>query len=183
MILDVSVAGQTVLFLKSMLLGACLMLLYDAFRILRMAAPMPAWAVLVQDIVFFAACAVATFLFLVSANDGEVRLFTLLGEALGALLCALTVSQVVMACSKAIHAAVRAVLRFVWKVFLRPVYLLLRMIAGLIVRVSGFFGGLAKKSLRRAEYGLKRRRILLYNLIKHRAPKGAGDKKPDDAGN
>lgn len=109
MVLGVHVAAQTLLFLKSMLLGACLMLLYDLFRILRLAVKTPAAVILAEDLLFFALCALANMLFLISANFGEIRFFALLGEALGALLCALTLSRLVMACSKAVIGFVRAI--------------------------------------------------------------------------
>ena len=168
MVPSVHAAAQTLLFLRSMLLGACLMLVYDALRILRMAAPSPGWLVFLEDVGFFAACAVTTFGFLVSANYGEIRAFALLGEALGALLCALTLSQLLMACSRTIIAAVRAVWNVIFRLFLRPCYRVCRWIAGLIVGCVHGCGVKMKKSLHLANFGLKQRRFLLYNLIKSR---------------
>lgn len=186
--MGISVAAQTLLFFKSMCLGACLMLLYDGFRILRLAVKTPAALILLEDILFFAACAVASFLFLISANFGEIRLFALLGELLGAILCALTLSRVVMACSKAIIRLVRAVFRLVMRIFFLPVYRVIRWLAGLVVKIGGFFGRTAKKSLHKANYGLKRRRIMLYNLFmserrKKKKPKQSkGKDKAKDEG-
>ena len=165
MVLGVSVAAQTLLFLKSILLGACLMLLYDGFRILRLAVKTPAAIVLVEDILFFLICALATMLFLISANFGEIRFFALLGEGMGALLCALTLSRMVMACSKAIIGFVRAVFRVVFRLFFRPVYRIIHSLALQFVRFTGFLGAWTQKSCRKANYGLKSRRVLLYNLI------------------
>ena len=165
MVTGIHVAAQTLLFLKSILLGACLMLLYDLFRILRLAVKTPAALVLLEDILFFAACALMTMLFLISANFGEIRFFALLGEGLGALLYALTLSRLVMACSKAVIRFVRAVFRIVFRLFLRPVYRIIHWFALKIVQLMDFFAAGLKKSFRKANYGLKRRRILLYNLI------------------
>ena len=153
MVPGVYLAAQTLLFLKSILLGACLMLLYDLFRILRLAVKTPAALVLLEDILFF------------SANFGEIRFFALLGEGLGALLYALTLSRLVMACSKAVIRFVRAVFRIVFRLFLRPVYRIIHWFALKIVQLMDFFAAGLKKSFRKANYGLKRRRILLYNLI------------------
>lgn len=163
--IGVNIAAQTLLFCKSIALGACLMLLYDVFRILRLAVRTPPAVVLVQDLIYFTVCAVASFLFLVSANYGEVRVFALLGEAIGALLCFLSVSQVLMACSRAIIGLIEKLIRLIWIIFLRPVYLLIRWISRLIVKIADGLGLIAKKSLHKANYSLKRRRIMLYNLI------------------
>lgn len=165
MVLGVHVAAQTLLFLKSMLLGACLMLLYDLFRILRLAVKTPAAVILAEDLLFFALCALANMLFLISANFGEIRFFALLGEALGALLCALTLSRLVMACSKAVIGFVRAIFRLIYRLLLRPAYRIVHWAALKMVQTSDFFANLLKKSLRKTNYSLKRRRILLYNLV------------------
>lgn len=165
MVLGVHVAAQTLLFLKSILLGVCLMLLYDVFRILRLAVKTPAALILAEDILFFAVCAVMTMLFLVSANFGEIRFFALLGEGLGAVLCALTLSRLVMACSKAIIRFVRGVFRLVFRLFLRPVYRIVHWFSLKFVQLMDFLTAGMKKSFRKANYSLKRRRILLYNLI------------------
>jgi len=158
-----------------MLLGACLMLAYDVLRIVRLAAPSPGWLVFLEDVGYFAACAVTTFGFLVSANYGEIRGFVLLGEGLGALLCAMTLSRVLMACSRTIIAVVRAVWRVIFRIFLRPCYRVCRWVAGGIVRCVNGCGIKVKKSLHLAHFGLKQRRILLYNLIKS----GRGDPPAD----
>lgn len=173
MVMSVNITAQTLLFLRSMLLGACLMLLYDALRILRLACSTPAWLVFLEDIAYCAVCAAATFAFLVSASYGEIRLFTLLGEALGAVLCALTLSRVLMACSRTIIGIIRRILRLLWcivrKIFLRPVIAVCRWIADGIVNSLYFCSVSAKKTLKRANFGLKRKRFLLYNLmVKHR---------------
>ena len=132
------------------------------------AAAPPGWLVFLEDVGYFAACAVTTFGFLVSANYGEIRAFALLGEALGALLCALTLSQLLMACSRTIIAAVRAVWNVIFRLFLRPCYRVCRWMAGIIVGCVHGCGVKVKKSFHLANFGLKQRRILLYNLIKSR---------------
>ena len=74
------------------------MLLYDLFRILRIAVYNPAPLVMAEDILFGGVCAVVTFLVRIAENHGEIRYFILLGELLGALLCYYTLSRVLMRC-------------------------------------------------------------------------------------
>ena len=163
--LEIRITVQTMLFLKSLLLGAGLMLLYDVFRILRLAFPAPAPVVFLQDLLYCGICAVSTFLFMVSANDGQVRIFILLGEILGMVFCAFTFSRVLMACSRVIVGLLHGTLRLLYRIVWRPIYDGVHWTSLQIMKVSNFFSSFGKKSLLRANYSLKRRRILLYNLF------------------
>ena len=176
--MEVNIAQQTLLFFWSILLGAGLMLLYDLFRILRIAVYNPAPLVMAEDILFWGVCAVVTVLFMIAENHGEIRYFILLGELLGALLCYYTLSRVLMACSKAIISLIRRIARVIYRLLLRPVYRVIHWVARLFIRIVGFFGALSKKTCHKANYALKRRRVMLYNLViserdKRRGKKGA----------
>ncbi len=112
---------QTRLFLWSLAAGAALMLLYDLFRILRLAFPAPPWAVFGQDVLFFAIAGVTTFLFLLYSNGGVLRFFVFLGELIGGTLYYCTVGALVYKAAGWIIRGVKAVLRFLWTYLLRPV--------------------------------------------------------------
>ena len=78
--MEITVAGQTWLFLLSVALGAALGVCYDVFRILRIAFRHPSLAVLLEDILFSLAAAGATFAFLLTTGNGQLRAFFLIGE-------------------------------------------------------------------------------------------------------
>ena len=78
--MEITVAGQTWLFLLSVALGAALGVCYDVFRILRIAFRHPSLAVLLEDILFSLAAAGATFAFLLTTGNGQLRAFFLIGS-------------------------------------------------------------------------------------------------------
>ena len=81
-----TIADQTRLFLLALGLGFLLGIVYDLFRVVRMAFTMRRVGVFIQDVLFFLTCAAATFLFLLAVNQGEIRGFIIAGEGLGFLI-------------------------------------------------------------------------------------------------
>jgi len=80
-------SAQGLLFLWAVLTGGSIGFLYDAFRILRKTMPLFAkYAVAAQDTVFWLAATGVMFWFLLHENFGEIRLFAVLGAALGVVL-------------------------------------------------------------------------------------------------
>lgn len=82
-----TIADQTRLFLLALGLGFLLGIVYDLFRVVRMAFTMRRVGVFIQDVLFFLTCAAATFLFLLAVNQGEtVGLSSLGGPGVSDLL-------------------------------------------------------------------------------------------------
>lgn len=161
--MGIHLADQTIVFLLSCAIGMLLGLLYDVFRISRVAVNTAAGVVLVEDVVYFLICAVVTFLFLLSANDGSVRFFLFLGEALGWILYYFTIGSLVMNVSRTIIAAVKAILRFVLRYILYPIWRLIYNIISLLCMPFVFLSRLFKKFSQKLKFRLKVRRVLLYN--------------------
>lgn len=161
--MGIHLADQTLAFLYASLLGAGLGLLYDAFRILRIAFPPGKGLIFAQDVVFFVLCALATFLFLLTTIDGVVRMFLLIGELIGAVLYHCTLGQLVMKVAQAIIDAVTAVIRFIIRYICMPVWRFLYGLVTLLLRPVRYFSLIMKKSLRRVKFRLKIRRMVLYN--------------------
>jgi len=159
-------ADQTLVFFQGMLVGAVLALLFDAFRISRIALPTPVWAVFVEDVVFFLVCAVVTFSLMLSVLDGQVRFFVLVGQGLGAALYSLTLGQLVMAVSKTIISIIKRILWFLFRWILLPVWKLFYHIVAFCLRPFYFIAGFAKKTMQRWKFRLKIRRLLVYNHFK-----------------
>ena len=65
-----TIADQTRLFLLALGLGFLLGIVYDLFRVVRMAFTMRRVGVFIQDVLFFLTCAAATFLFLSCRQSG-----------------------------------------------------------------------------------------------------------------
>lgn len=92
----ISAASQPSVFLAACLLGACLGLLYDVFRILRLAGGDGRGLVFFQDVLFALICLAVSTLYMLRAETGGVRLYVLAGEAVGAAAYELTLGMAVM---------------------------------------------------------------------------------------
>ncbi len=81
--MEITLAGQTTCFLYSCLFGACMSLLYDFFRALRVILHFGKIATFFEDIFYFFTLGVVTFGFVIVVNDGELRGYIFLGAFLG----------------------------------------------------------------------------------------------------
>ena len=160
----IEVNTQTVVFLQSLALGFALGLFYDVFRILRLAVRHSGAAVFLEDVLFFAFCAVVTFLFSLTAVSGHVRVFLVVGEFLGATLYYFSLGALVMRVSKVIIRFVKALLRLLYRIFIRPFVRLARFFARKGAKIGAKWGAKAKKVRATAQHGLKRQSVLVYNL-------------------
>ena len=73
-------AGQWELFLYAGLLGVLLGAYYDVFRIIRYLTAQGKRQTFFWDLFYFFSSGVATFLFLLAANQGQMRFYLLAGE-------------------------------------------------------------------------------------------------------
>ncbi len=164
----IAVNTQTIIFLQALLMGAVFGVIYDLFRIFRIAVPLPAGAVVAEDVIYFVFCSFMSFFLTMTVNFGQVRFFILLGELLGFLLYYLTLGTLVMKCAQRLIACIRWIFRALWKLLLRPVVLLIRWIGRKVGRLFGKLEKNAKKAVQKHRKHLQTRRILLYNYFKNR---------------
>ena len=163
--MGIHLAEQTAAFLYSLLVGAGLGLVYDVFRVTRVAVRTGKAVIFIEDIVFFCIAAAITFLFLMGASDGKVRIFLLIGEFIGATLYYFTIGQLVMKASTFITNMIKAFFRFIFSYLLLPIWRAVYFIISFILRPVRFLGKKLKKSLQRLKIHLKTKRILLYNYL------------------
>lgn len=185
--MGIYLADQTIIFLQSILVGALLGVFFDAFRISRIAIPTGRAVVFLEDVVFFALCAVITFALMLSAIEGQVRFFLLVGEVIGAVLYNLTLGRLVMAVSKTIIHIVKSILHFIVRCFFRPIWLFFYHLVGLLLCPVHIIANFVKKICLRLKFRLKIGRILLYNHItrpsakrKKRTGESGGDEKGEE---
>lgn len=93
---EISNLRQTAAFLYSILLGGMLCVAYDALRGIRTVFSSDFWAVLFEDLIYFTACAVAVFCFLLATTNGEIRFFVLVGIVLGFAALRITASNFIL---------------------------------------------------------------------------------------
>lgn len=156
--------------------GAALGVLYDVFRIIRVAMKpspgMPAalksvydvigdTVIFAEDILFSVSAALVVTVFLFHINDGQLRWFVLAGAGTGFTLYYVTIGHLVILCAEAIISFIRMIIRFVLSLTVIPAIKAVRFIWKLIVKSACYTerklytAVVMRRTLRRAERGFK----------------------------
>jgi len=90
---EVSNSLQLLNLLRSVVFGIIFCLFYDVLRSLRKVFNFSDFAVFFQDIAVSVILAITTFVFLLSITNGMLRMFVIVGMALGFLVSRLTISR------------------------------------------------------------------------------------------
>lgn len=162
-----TVAQETFIFLYSCLLGCGLALIYDVFRILRLAFPGGKAVVFIEDGVFIVIATLATFIFCVNFCNGYFRVFIAIGEILGFIIYYFTVGVLVFKAARSIIRGVKAVLRFLYRIFVKPVA---RFFKYIYTKTKELFKHISQKSPKgffASKFHLKRHGKMLYNKTNH----------------
>lgn len=104
-----SIAEQTRIFLLSCGTGFLLGSVYDIFRFLRLAFSIKKRAVFIFDISFSLLATFISFIFILTANKGEVRWYIIAGEIIGLVIYYFALGEVVLKLFKNIISSVKKV--------------------------------------------------------------------------
>lgn len=163
--MGISLADQTMDFLLSCGVGFVLGAFYEIFRFYRIVLRPGKVLVFFQDLFYWTACGVATFLFIFWANAGEIRGFLIVGELLGAVIYYCTLGWLMLQNARLIarilHRISMFLKKYVWTPLTKPFRLLWRAIR----KGTGKMGQTTKKVGISAKNRLKKHRALLYNLF------------------
>jgi spore cortex biosynthesis protein YabQ len=127
---------QAWLFLATVAAGAAVGVFYDFFRVLRRTAPHGRLAVQLEDLFFWIVVTVLVFYYMLHRNYGEIRVFTLLGTAVGAALYFATVSRYVVKASVAVVEYLKKVITAVVGIVLFPLKLLVVWLTPPVTKMS-----------------------------------------------
>lgn len=156
-IYSLSLAAQTKGFLFSLGFGFLMGAVYDMFRIIRIAISKGKKTQIFFDIVYCILLAFLTFIFFITINEGEIRIYLLLGEAIGFLAYGLSLGVIVVAFMETFIGWIKSGFKLIFK----PV-------KKLLVKIKGFLtkGNKRKKKLENKwKIHLKPNKHLLYNLF------------------
>ena len=158
-------SDQAIAFLWAVALGAALGVVYDWFRIGRILRQKWWLTVFLEDLLFSLIAAFATAFCFTLTHYGQVRLFLLIGEALGFIIYFNTVGVLVA-------KQARLTARF------------LRWIRGLLARLRRFLGKKMQKImnfLKKPFIFLKNRcRMLLYHALRRKRRLGKQDHRKNE---
>lgn len=150
---------ETILFFKACILGFVLGILFDAFRIFRMTVKCSNVFVFIQDIIYFALITFITFMFLLSYNDGKLRMFILVGELMGSVVYFFSLSIIILKSSKLIINTTKKIL----SIILRPFIKFFKFINSKINSLNSKIGIKTKKNKIFKKFSLKSMCKLVYN--------------------
>ena len=126
MYLDVS--NQGLQFIYSLLLGTGLGIIYEVFRILRIAFNFKNIAIFIQDLVYFFIISPIIFVFLLNTTYGKVRIYILVGTFLGFLLYYFTLGVFVRKISVLIIGFIKLCLEKICRYIFTPIFKFIQFI-------------------------------------------------------
>lgn len=147
----------------SVAVGICIGIVYDLFRIMRLASVNNKYAVVVQDVVFWCFAAIVSFLFGFVVNNGTFRFYFAVGEALGFAFYYFTFGAAVIKMSAAIVKGLKKLFKAVFRVLTFPFKRIYRVFSP---KFKQLFKITKKRRIffkNKRKFSLKRNRVLLYN--------------------
>ena len=138
-----SMGSQANLFLIAIAAGFFVAFVYDIFRILRKTIKHKNIFVQIEDTVYWLMASFVMFFIMLNKNQGEIRLFSIVGCAIGMSLYFCTVSPII------IKASV-TVLQFFKKVFLVTLHIIWSPIR-IVLRILAVPMGVVSKSVKKAQ--------------------------------
>ncbi len=88
-----TVASQLTIFLFSAILGAVLGVIYDIIGVFNAVIKENLVRIFAQDVLYFIVSAVITFVYMLVTNGGEIRIYIVVGEAVGWLIYRATLGK------------------------------------------------------------------------------------------
>jgi spore cortex biosynthesis protein YabQ len=158
----VTLSEQTLTFLCSCVLGVLLSCYFDIFRVVRLICGNRKTVTLVCDLLFFLSATLFTYLFFVRFCSGQIRVYGLIGELLGFLLCHYSVSALFMRLAVLIVRLVRRFLRLL----ARPWFALFRFFRKKFQKSRAARAEKREKRKKNRENSLQPHRDVVYNLLK-----------------
>ena len=161
----IELAHQTRLFFMAVGLGFFAGVVFDLFRILRLAVSFGKIAVAVQDVIYILFVFALSFVFFLSKNMGEIRLFAILGELIGFIIYYLTFGSFVYSISGKLIALIRRVLSWLFKIISYPFIKAYRFAAKIAGKIGLKLKKMAIKTVNKLKFRLQRDKALLYNVF------------------
>lgn len=134
-----SVEGQIHALLQAVVLGCCVGLLYDLFRVIRVRVRLPLLAGLL-DFLFWVSVTVSLFIHAVVAQQGVVRGYMIAAVLGGAVIYFCAVSFLVLK----IGYLVADVFSIIWNILTTPIRLILALVKKIIEIIKKAFHSLDK---------------------------------------
>lgn len=151
-------ANENQFLISALLMGIFITFVYDILRIFRRVIPHGNFMVSIEDICFWAYCAVEVFLLMYHESDGTLRWFAVLGALLGMLTYKKVVSPFFVKYSALLLQKILGLVVIVGSFLLRP----LKILAGF----AGKMGSRGKRAGKSAGRLLKKKLTFFLKMLK-----------------
>ncbi len=135
---------QAYLFLVFSLTGVSIGIIFDFFRVLRKTYKTSDIITYIEDIIFWILAGAIILYSIWYFNNGEIRLFMIIGIILGTLIYALTLSNLFIKVDTFFMSIIKKVLEFLCKIFNIPI----NIIKNTIIKIYNQLNLVIKKYIR-----------------------------------
>lgn len=156
---------QLLIFLTSLGVGFILGIFYDILRAIRLTVTKSQKAHIFFDILYFCIFALASYIYILAANKGEIRFYIFAGEIIGLAFYYFSFGIAVVRLTELAVSLMHRFFRFVFKVISFPFKLLKRFFSFTKKKFSAFFKKTEKKSSKMRKKVLQNSRLYVYNLF------------------
>lgn len=175
--MEITLAEQTIVFLKSFIFGMVLGAFYDLFRGIRLVKNKNLLVIFICDILYFIVCGILTFIFILYVNYGLIRGYIIIGAFLGAVFYYNTIGAVMIKIMDFLIRLIRRIIRPFVKVIYIPIRKLFRLLVKLLTKFKKIKVKRSKINEDSTKKGLKLPVKLVYNIKKHADKKVKGKGK------
>ena len=140
--------NQLHLFVIFLISGILVGLVFDFFRILRKSFKHPDIVIYIQDVLFWIITGIILLYLSFLFNDGEIRIFMILGSILGFFIYMFTVSKMIIKISVYIILKIKKIIYSILKTILIPIKYLIKIIRKIFSKPFTFLVINVKKSIK-----------------------------------
>lgn len=160
-----SLATQTKNFLLSLGFGFIMGIFYDLFRIVRISISKGKIATVISDILYCIFLCFSLMLFCLTVNEGEIRLYLLLGSLAGFFVYYFSLGVIIFSFSEKLISVVKKIIKSVFNVIFYPFRFVFGKLRKLFNNLSIKRRKNTKNIKNKSKFLLKVNKLLLYNLF------------------
>lgn len=160
-----SLATQTKNFLLSLGFGFIMGIFYDLFRIARISISKGKIATVISDILYCAFLCFSLMLFCLTVNEGEIRLYLLLGSLAGFFVYYFSLGVIIFSFSEKLITLIKKIIGSVFNVISYPFRFVFGKLRKLLNNLSVKSHKNTKNIKNKSKFLLKVNKLLLYNLL------------------
>lgn len=167
---SLSLATQTKVFLLSLGFGFIMGIFYDVFRIVRMCVGRGRASFVISDVLYCLLLCVCSFLFFLTVNEGEIRVYIIIGEAAGFFVYYFSLGAVIFSVSGKIIAFIRRAASVIFRAVSFPFLRIFRLLRGVFNKFLKKSRKKSKNLKNKSNFLLKVYKHMLYNLNIKKTP-------------